>query len=287
MTPPPPIRIEAFRHWLADAIPVQLPNKPAREQQIKVAMRNIDLTKLLVIYLSWRQRLITPRPRTVTTRGDVKQHPRWSMHQSEVEAFLKKVEIGDDLTPHLSRRVFNRGYWPAAHTSSGNKWGDKDFMLNVLGFQHFHFSSAIDPNGLAVGGSDVLFARVSKETFEVLGLFDHSVFSMDDPSTMTPERQRAWDIHQDMIEKETRPGAVVISNMISLSGHSTVTVRAAQRVAKIVGQLDPNLDDPEFFRRQDPTLPVLTNPAWVMDHDRLAVQQGSQVIRVSAPQLGN
>ena len=96
-------RIDAFRHWLADVIPVRVLGKPAREARIKAALHAIDLPKLLIIYLSWRQRLITPRPRTIVIRPEARTDPRWQKHEAEIGAFLKEVEAGADLTPLTSR----------------------------------------------------------------------------------------------------------------------------------------------------------------------------------------
>jgi hypothetical protein len=68
-----------------------------------------------------------------------------------------------------------------------DRWADKDMLLNVMGYHHFHFDAA--PHN-RVRSDDVLFAHVTRETFTVIGIFDHAVFEVDPAKPMMAERNR-------------------------------------------------------------------------------------------------
>jgi hypothetical protein len=65
---------------------------------------------------------------------------------------------------------------------------DKDMLLNVMGYHHFHLDAA--PHNKK-RSDDVLFAHVTPDTFTLLGIFDHTVFCY---TRITTERMRLWEI---------------------------------------------------------------------------------------------
>ncbi|MCP6571029.1 hypothetical protein NL494_28055, partial [Klebsiella pneumoniae] len=44
--------------------------------------------------------------------------------------------------------------------------------------------------------NEVLFASVTRDEFEILGLFDHAAFEHEDDGSMTPEREKLWAAYQ-------------------------------------------------------------------------------------------
>ena len=52
-------------------------------------------------------------------------------------------------------------------------WEDKDFLLNVMGLHHFHLGLRQEKSGLMGRTVEVVFAHVSRDTVDILGLFDH------------------------------------------------------------------------------------------------------------------
>lgn len=206
-----------------------------------------SLGSLLIDYANWAYRLIPPRPRSVVIEPSLTADHRWKSLAADTKMLLRKVEVGDDLNPNLSEKAFRRGFTPTtSHPGPDvDKWEDKDFLLNVMGYHHLHLSPVIEPSGLARRTKDVLFAQVTRDKFHALGFFDHSVFEMVDEQSqsMTDGRNRLWTLYEYRNSLGRQPGVVYVSNPIATSGHADLHVRLAQRYAQIVASIDPKLDD--------------------------------------------
>ncbi len=236
-------RIRKFRHGIIQAVP-RFPNN----NDSKEVLEQQSLGTLLIIYMNWRMRFVSPGVRSVTTRRSATSDTRWRALKPNIDAFLDKVRRGADLTPHLSLAAWQDGYTPAAHgpRKSADRWADKDFLLNVMGFHHFHLGMALEKKGFVTRTDEVLFAHVTRSTFDVLGLFDHSVFDDKDPAVMSAERTRLWGLHEQVLFEGVEPGSFVLANPISMSGHPSQIVMLAQHYAKLIKRIDPNLDDRSY-----------------------------------------
>jgi hypothetical protein len=249
-------RIKAFRLDLAKQIPKFPNNKaPLRLLQAKA------LGPLLIDYANWAIRYVPPRPRAVVLEPSATNDSRWQSLSSDIQALLSKVEHGHDLTPHLSRRPHTRGFTPAtsgigAHV---NRWADKDMLLNVMGYHHFHF------NAFPMRSDDVLFAHVTRVTFTVVGIFDHTVFKFSNRrKPMMAERNRLWQIFEERATRDAPTGATVVLSPIVLSGHSIYFVNLSSNYARVIAHIDPKLDDSSYVRGlyQQAGLSVPANPKW-------------------------
>jgi hypothetical protein len=240
-----PKRIKKLRSELLKAIP-RFPNDKASLQ----ALQSKSLTSLLIDYANWAIRYVSPRPRRVQVESTASGDARWQSLSTEITFFLDKVARGDDLTPHLSIEPHTRGYTPAASApgTAADRWADKDMLLNVMGYYHFHLGMTLEPAGHAKRTNEVLFAAVTRDLFEVVAILDHSVFEMrDDPTVpISPERQRLLTIFEERAMRNARPGSVVIPAMIATSGHSMHLVRSAQNYVKVLQENEPKLDDLSF-----------------------------------------
>lgn len=137
-----------------------------------------------------------------------------------------------------------------------------------MGFHHFHLGTTLEKKGFIERSDDVLFAYVTRTTFDVLGIFDHSVFENQDPSAMPAERGRLWQLYDDLLAEQAPSGSFVIANSISLSGHQTGMVLLAQRHARWIKELDPKLDDREFLAKTFYTdrMPKKPKLEWAFQH---------------------
>jgi hypothetical protein len=240
-------RIKALRRELIKAIP-RFPNDKASLQAIKAK----DLTDLLITYVGWRLRYVAPRQRTVTGQGRLASDPRAAVLQSNIDAFIKAVQAGDDLTPYLSLLPHTQGYTPAADPGApkGSSWADKDFLLNVMGLHHFHLGLLKEAKGHMARTNEVLFASVTRTNLDILGLFDHAAFENDVSGAMTPERQKLWAVYEDLQRRAALPGQLLVGGYaglgITMSSSPVAVVRAAQRHVQIMQEVDPKLDNPAF-----------------------------------------
>lgn len=183
-----PPRIKKFRRELIKAIP-RFPNDRDSLQH----MQQKHLPELLIDYINWRSRYVGQRSRTISIEPAAQADPRWTYHAAAIAAFLDKVRSGDDLTPHLSIEPHTKGYTPAASTQKAtpvDRWSDKDFVLNVMGYHHFHLGTNVQKRGHVDRTDHLIFAAVQRDSLNVIAIFDHQVF--DGNST---ERRRLWSVH--------------------------------------------------------------------------------------------
>ena len=139
----------------------------------------------------------------------------------------------------LSTLPHNHGYTPAAdpRTPGAHTWADKDFLSNVMGLHHFHLGLTMEGDHVA-RTNEVLFASVTRDEFEILGLFDHAAFEYEDDGTMTPERVKLWKAFQARQEAGALPGQLMIGGYanlgITLSSQPAAVVFAAQRHVAVI-----------------------------------------------------
>jgi hypothetical protein len=243
-------RVKAFRRELIATVP-RFPNDKASLQ----AMEAKDLTDLLITFIGWRIRYVAQRPRRVAGSANLASDARAAALKPNIDAFIAAVEAGNDLTPYLSLDTRTRGYTPAADpkTPRADTWADKDFLLNVMGLHHFHLGLTMEAAGHAVRTNEVLFASVTRDALEIIGLFDHDAFEHEDDGTMTPERVKLWQAYHVRETAGTLPGQLMVGGYanlgITLSSQPVAVVRTAQRHVKIIRENDPKLDDPEFVKK--------------------------------------
>lgn len=233
-------RVRALRREITGQIP-RFPNDRASLR----AIEGLPLTDLLIAYFGWKLRYVAARPRRVLHQTLLALDPRSGPLTSNLAAFFKKVEEGEDLTPYLSLQPHTRGFTPPA--TSGDNWADKDFLLNVMGLHHFHLGLSVEAAGHAARTNEVLFASVTRDTFDVVGLFDHSAFENDDPSVMPPEREALWNAFTERQNASALPGQLVMGGLgglgITGSGQPVAVTMAAIRLVKLIREIDPKLDD--------------------------------------------
>lgn len=240
-------RVKTFRMGIAKAIP-KFPNNRATLETLEAC----SLASLLIHYNNWAIRYVSTRPRTISIESTASSDSRWSGLRSQISSFLEKVKNGEDLIPHLSLEPHTRGYSPASaiRGPETDKWADKDFLLNVMGYHHFHLGTTGQPDGFAVRTDDLLFARLSRKHLTVIAIFDHTVFKQTSNPTesMTNERERLWTVFDEHASREVAPDMVFIPSVITTSGHSLHLVRLASDYAHIVKEIDPQLDNAEFVK---------------------------------------
>lgn len=250
-------RIRRFRTNLIKEIP-RFPNNRASKQ----ALEGMHLTDLLIVYMSWRLRLVGRRERKVVGADALWSDGRAVAMRPNLEAFFAAVERGDDLTPYLSLRAMEKGYRPPDPGQTLPTWDDKDFILNVFGLHHFHLGLTT-VNGHIDRTDEVLFARVTRDTLEPLALFDHSVFDTD-ASTMTSERERLWTLAEDHVGS--------LGGVTTAGTPTNVTFKAIDYV-DVIREIDPKLDDRawimESFKPDGP--PSSVKPEWWFNHLDLGV----------------
>lgn len=114
-----------------------------------------------------------------------------------------------------------------------------------MGFYHLHLGEKKEGAKISGRTDDVIFAKVEKEKFIVIGVFNHSVFDKTDAVTqeMSLERKRLWGIFDKYTMQGVPANTVVIPTMITTSAHNYQIVRLAQEYVQIIKEFDAKLDD--------------------------------------------
>ncbi|MBY4607470.1 hypothetical protein K6M90_07365 [Rhizobium sp. 9T] len=253
-------RIKTFRENAIKAIPC-FPNDKAT----RTSLQSKNLTNLLITFIAWRLRHVRQTPRRILGRERLANDPRISNLTPNIDAFLNAVEVGDDLTPYLSLGAVKEGYTPSSEGANRHdSWADKDLLLNVMGLHHFHLGLTKEAKGHSVRTNEVLFASVTRDVFEIIGLFDHDAFERKDDGSMTPERTRLWSAYQSLKASQNLPGQLSIGGFgglgVTMSSHPVAVVRAAQEHTRIIHQIEPQLDDLQYVRGLYPSSNVPSKP---------------------------
>lgn len=242
-------RSKSFRRLKANLI-AQIPRVPNDRTSLQI-LQSQSPTDLLIVYLSWRLRHVESRPRKVTGHHRILRHPSYLSLKSNVQAFLSAVEAGNDLAPYLSLKAHSHGFVVNGQQPSTD-WEHKDFLLNTKGLHHFHLGTKLEPKGHMARTNEVLFAFVEPNSFDILDLFDHTVFEASGTG-MTAERQRIWSYYHRHQLRKAQPGTAYIGGYgglgITMAGTpALVTVQAIKHV-EIIKRHDPVLDTPEFHAK--------------------------------------
>jgi hypothetical protein len=277
-------RLKKLKKDLIEAIP-RFPNNKTTLQALQ-AMR---FTELLVVFLTWKVRLVGSRPRRVTQADVLSSDPRAAALKPNIEAFLDAVKSGSDLAPYLSLSAKSDGFTPADRNHPKGLWADKDFLLNIMGFHHFHLGLAMEPAGHYKRTDEVLFALVSRDEFEVIGLFTHDAFEHDDNGKMTPERRSLWAAHQKRLSQGRLPGEIYIGGMAGMgvtgSGAPVAIVNMAFEYVRKIKHYEKNLVEFEFAKTlySEGKIPAKSKFIWSFEHlDLVLLDEGAgQLVRIA------
>lgn len=119
-----------------------------------------DSDALCIQYFNVLKRQIDAKPRKTLVS---KEFNRPKQYQTGIRLIRRKVESGQDLTPHLSKNIKSLDY--------------HDALLNDWGIYHFHLGDSSEKTGFIKRTGPVLFARVTDEYFYMLDVLGHGSWS--------------------------------------------------------------------------------------------------------------
>lgn len=259
-----PKRLKRLKETLIAELPVFPNNK-----ETKIDLNRKSLPNVLVDYLSWRSRLIGIRPRTVFRRELVAQQLMDQSLQAGADSFLDAIERGDDVSSHHSKSALKKGYTSQSRLEAEKRWADKDKALNLLGIHHFHIGLGSTTKGLSERSNELIFARVGREEFHVLGVFNHDIFD-DDPSVSRSEYGRLRQAQHEMDDQDAVPGLVRFDPGfggagIANSGHAVAIRFEAARIVKKLWQYEELLADQNEMAKLGFD-PHRSRPYWRFNH---------------------
>jgi hypothetical protein len=240
-----PQRIQVFR----DSLIRELPRSPNTKAS-RAVLAAQPTHRLILSFITWRMRLIPAKPRRVGLwTGGVTPLELRAAGQ-KLQQFLRKVEAGEDLTPHLSDLVKTKGViLPGASPADRGK--DIDGVLTRDGLHHFHIGTtgAGNPKGRSAA---LVFAEVLEAEFRIVAISGHGAFAHG-----SSEQLRFFGICRAYIARDVPPGQSFMANPVMSSGHSMIVTMFAYECADQMETLDPQLDDRAFIDRLYGDQPIL------------------------------
>lgn len=141
----------------------------ARSQAELEAKPPVDL---LILYLNWRNRLVPSRPRRVHSSRALQTNAKAAAHRSDLDRLVNKITAGEDLTPHLSRRI--KTGFESGSPGNSNRRADLDLMLAEWQVHHLHLSSVVEADGFVKRDGPLLFAAIRPDEAYLIDIFGHS-----------------------------------------------------------------------------------------------------------------
>jgi hypothetical protein len=234
----------------------ELPKVPNTPLAI-TGMESMPTRAIIIDYITWKIRTVPIRKRSinifpygVNLNIFLKKYP-------EIKGFLDKVKNGEDLNKYLSNSVSTHGVvLPGA--SPKNKGKDIDSLVLREGLYHFHFGPKNNKN--PTGRSNYLiFADVSKDTFTIVAIAPHSVFTHGSEDAL-----RFFHICNTYNERNIPPGQAYMLNPVTCSGHTLEIILYAIHCEDTINNLDSKINEVEFIKKLyeegKKTIPSLAKP---------------------------
>jgi hypothetical protein len=140
----------------------------------------LPIGELLITFLNWQRRFIVPRPRRVHLSAEMQSSP-W-MQDAAIrpgfDAIVRKLEAGDDISPHLSRRV-KVGYDPRPIHEPLGRRRDLDLMLYDWSVHHLHLSPIVEGDGFVTRTKQLLYVSFRYDDAYFIDIFNHTSWTRD------------------------------------------------------------------------------------------------------------
>ncbi len=130
----------------------------------RASLESLSLDGLLIEYRAWRSRFIAPQQRNVHRSAELQTSPKAVEHSQSLHALSEKISSGEDLTPHLSKRI-HRPLQNVAAPDLEHRT-DRDALLADWGVHHLHLSANRRSD-------DVLLAMFSDGDAYLIGIYRH------------------------------------------------------------------------------------------------------------------
>jgi len=158
-----------------------------------------------------------------------------------------------------------------------------------MGFHHFHLGLEKDAAGHVKRTDEVLFALVSRDEFEVIGLFTHDAFKHDANGEMTAERRKLWAAYENRASQGRLPGEIYIGGMAGMgiagSGVPIAIVDMAFHYVRRIAEYEANLKSFDFAKTlySEGHIPANSKFLWSFQHlDLVLLDEGArQLVRIA------
>lgn len=132
----------------------------------------MSLGDLMITYLNWRARFIGRHPRRVHLSRELVSSAKYADHHDAVDAIVKKIEAGEDLSPHLSRGT-TTAYIPIDRRNASRGRHDLDRLIADWDIHHLHLTLTPEADGYVTRTNNLLFGHFASVDAYLIGVFPH------------------------------------------------------------------------------------------------------------------
>lgn len=118
--------------------------------------------EIAIRYFSLRRILVDVRPRKIHKSAEF-SCPQQFEHRLAI--LINKMQSGEDVRPHLSRRTKNITM--------------NDDLLNDWGIHHFHLNATIEADGFVTRSGPLLFAHIAPDDVYLIDVMEHGSWAND------------------------------------------------------------------------------------------------------------
>jgi hypothetical protein len=214
----------------------------------------IDDEQALFAFFNLQRRLIAPLPRRVHEARGIHCPPAL---QSGYDEIKRKTTTGEDLAPHLSKRVNN-----ADVESERGKRRAIDGMLDDWGVHHLHLGTTVGGDGFVDRHDEVLFARFLPGDAYFIGIWTHGSWGevgvleeiqRNWPELLAPFQFDAVPERNSTSEEIVKARAAGVQPVISVGGKLTMAmgggITSGKIGAAVVRLADRARDQLDTFQR--------------------------------------
>ncbi len=229
-------RLQAIKDAMLQLIPV----KKATDGD---ELASKPLTDAVIFYLSWRARLIRPRPRTVVVWPEVISCPHYATYRNAIETIKSELERGDNMNPRLSNQVRTNAYSSDLPTKPADvsneewtkkRWKGKDKVRVTVDTHHLHLGER-KADGTVGRTGELLFAGIAADAAFLLMIGDHNSFDDGAVSILMYEKLDA--------KLASEGGGITVSGPgVTLGGTQIGDTLRAIEIVKQLRAFDNELD---------------------------------------------
>jgi hypothetical protein len=170
-------RLQALKDELVRSVPIQRATD-------RTTLASKALADVVIQYLTWRARLIRPRPRTVVIWPEVLNSPHYSTYKEAIERIKAGLEAGRNMNAYLSHQVRRNAYAgdipkkTAGMTQEDwvkKAWKGKDRLRVTVDAHHLHLGSE-NLDGTVERDGPLLFVGIAPDQAFFLTIGDHDSF---------------------------------------------------------------------------------------------------------------
>lgn len=139
----------------------------SRLQEMKCSINKTHIPGQVSLgYFNLLKRRILPRPRQIMISKEFSCPPE---HQKGLEKLKEKIKRGEDLSPHLSKKIV--------------ELDKNDLLLNDWGIYHLHLGTDMEAKGFVKRTGPALFARFTEEVVFLINVMKHGKGAPSNPWT--------------------------------------------------------------------------------------------------------